>query len=108
MSVRSLQRQERALTRARTRAGSVRLTKHAAMRADELGFHETELMHCIANPENTYPGAPAYGPNRRVFQRGECCCVVDLPAQVVVTVLLRTPAEWEHGMHTRRVLPLGA
>ena len=81
-------RQERALQRARSMSG-VTLSGHAAMRAGELGFHETEVLDCVRYAEQTYCAHPSYGPNRRVHQRGDCACVVDLVAQEVVTVPLR-------------------
>jgi len=98
-------RQERALQRARSMSG-VTLSGHAAMRAGELGFHETEVLDCVRYAEQTYCAHPSYGPNRRVHQRGDCACVVDLVAQEVVTVLLRTPNDWSHGLHTRRHLAM--
>lgn len=105
MSPRARARQERALSRARVRAGGAHLTSHAVARASELGFHETEVLSCLAAPESTYPAHPAYGPGRRLVQRGECCCVIDASGKTIITVLLRTQAEWEHGVHRRGQLP---
>lgn len=72
------------------------------MRALELGFHETEVLDCVRDAEQTYCAHPGYGPQRRVYQRGDCACVVDLTLREVVTVLLRTPDDWCHGVDTRR------
>lgn len=105
MSPRARARQERALARARVRAGGARLSPHAAARASELGFHETEVLSCISSPENTYPAHPKYGPGRRLVQRGDCCCVVDSSAKVIITVLLCTAAKWDHDVHRRDQLP---
>ncbi len=105
MSPRVRARQDRALARARLRARGAYLTPHALLRAAELGFHETEVLSCIASPESTYPGHPTYGPGRRLVQRGDCCCVIDASGKAIITVLLRTQAEWEHGVHRRGQLP---
>lgn len=101
MNSRREQRQARALARARERAGWAYLTAHAADRAHELGFHETEVLACIAAPENTYPCHPSYGTNRRTYQRGDCCCILDMTTRAIITVLLRTPLEWAHGHDVR-------
>lgn len=94
-------RQRVALERARAAAG-VMLSPHAQHRAIELGFHETEVLECVRRPEQTYSAPPSHGPGRRVFQRADCACVVDMERSVVVTVLLRHPGEWIHGQDTRR------
>lgn len=101
MNPQATRRRERALNRARARAGWAYLSEHAVDRARELGFHETEVLECIAAPENTYPCHPAHGRSRRIFQRGACCCVVDTTTQTVITVLIRTSEEWVHGHHTK-------
>lgn len=99
-----IQRQARALARARERAGRAYLTEHAVARARELGFHETEVLACVANPENTYPSHPRYGANQRTFQRGQCCAIVESATNTVITVLLRTPRDWVHGRDTRATI----
>ena len=93
-----------ALARVRETAGGVQLLEHAMRRAAELGFHETEILACIARPETTYGGDPRYGPGRRVYRRGSCACVVDEALGVVVTVLLNIGRPWTHGVDTRSSL----
>jgi hypothetical protein len=93
-----------AMDRVRETAGGVQLLEHAKRRAAELGFHETDVLACIARPETTYGGHPQYGPGRRVYRRGSCACVVDETLGVVVTVLLNIGRQWTHGVDTRSSL----
>ena len=101
VSSRRAQRQWRALERARDSSG-VHLSGHAQQRAAEFGFHETEVLACVARPEQTYTCPARYGPARRMFQRGDCACVVDELNGEVVTVLLRIADSWKHGVDDRR------
>lgn len=98
-------RRSLALARAREAAGGVQLVEHAMRRAAELGFHETDVLACIARPETTYGGHPQYGPGRRVYRRGSCACVVDETLGLVVTVLLNMGRQWAHGVDTRTSWP---
>ena len=93
-------RRQRAILRAQRRA-NVTLSHHALKRAAELGFHALDVFECVENPEQTYCCHPKYGPNRIMFQRRDCACVVDGVSAVVVTVLLRRSAPWVHGLDAR-------
>lgn len=78
------------------------LSWHAQRRLVELGFSTREVVDCVRRPEQSYCSHPAYGPDRRIFQRGHLAVVLHEPTNVVVTVLLRQYERWEHG-HDRRV-----
>ena len=97
------ERQRRALERLYHQAGIV-LTPHAQHRARELGFHESDVLRCIIAPEQTYTSGPRYPPGRCTYQRLDCACIVDTAAGVVITVLLRQPQPWQHGVHTRNIV----
>jgi hypothetical protein len=95
-----VRRRERALQRLRD-ATSVRVSQHAAARALELGFHEAEVLSCVAAPEQTYVGSSDHRQGRRLYQRGDCTIVLDEANRTVVTVLLRSASPWQHGVHDR-------
>ena len=98
---------ERRQTRARERLAaqaSIELSSHAELRARELGYSEDEVLRCVAAPSQTYTCPSSYGPNRRMYQRGNVAVVVDEGARVAVTVLPRTRHVWEHGRDTRRTI----
>ena len=97
-------RRERALQRLRSQV-SVTLSPHARIRARELAFHEVEVLACVAAPQQTYGGGPAHPDGRRIYQRGDCTAVVDESSRTVITVLLRSPHPWTHGVHDRRRYP---
>lgn len=99
--VRRERRRARALGRVRASSGGMSLSHHARMRAAELGFHETEVLGCIARPETMYPGGPEHPPGRVIYRRGSCACVVDPVERSVVTVLLNTRRAWTHGVDSR-------
>ena len=107
MSPNAERRKAKALERVRSQAGGVTLSGHARERAEELGFHETAVLGCVARPEIIYPCHPAHGPDRVMFQRGPVACVVE-GRGVVVTVLINTTAAWEHGRHNRSNMPCQA
>lgn len=94
MSPRAARRQ-RALTRLRSAAG-VTLCAHAKARRAEHGFSEDDVLLAITRPEQTYGSSASYGPDRRLYQRGPVCVVVDERTRVVVTVLPRIAERWEH------------
>ena len=75
---------------------------HARRRANELGFSTSDLVQCVVDPEQSYCGHPAYGPDRRVYQRGDLAVVVHEPSRTVVTLLLRRLDRWEHGRDRRQ------
>lgn len=89
-------RQKRASDRLTARAG-VTMSRHASSRAHEFGFSTTEVLECVALPEQTYDSHPAHGPRRRTYQRHNVAVVVDVSARVVVTVLPRITETWRHG-----------
>jgi hypothetical protein len=99
-----VRRQQQAARRMRERV-PVHFSVHARARMQELGFHETEVLQCVAAPEQTYAGDPAHPPGRRIYQRHDCAVVVDDSTRTVVTVLLRTTSWWQHGLHTHRTHP---
>jgi hypothetical protein len=78
-----------------------RLSPHAKERAAELGFNQAEIDKCVQSPEQSYPSHASYGPDRRTYQRGALAVVLALGTQDVVTVLLRTPRTWVHGVDDR-------
>ncbi|MFJ4680505.1 hypothetical protein [Kitasatospora sp. NPDC088783] len=84
--------------------GPARLTLHARGRAAELGFPVDEVLACASEPEVTYGGNQG-NPHERVHQRGSCAVVYNFATGSVVTVLLRTESDWEHGLHTRHNMP---
>jgi hypothetical protein len=88
-------RRQRALDRLRTTAG-VTLSAHAKARRVEHGFSEDDVLLTIARPEQTYGSPASYSPDRRLYQRGRVCAVVDERTRVVVTVLPRIAERWEH------------
>jgi hypothetical protein len=94
------ERRALALGRIRESAGGLVLTQHAKERAAELGFHETEVLSCIAKPETVFPGGPKHPSGRLIYRRGRCACVVHLASRRVLTVLLNVPREWTHGTDT--------
>lgn len=74
----------------------VTLSAHAEMRRREHGFSEDDVLLTVAQPEQTYGSPASYGPDRRLYQRGRVCAVVDERSRVVVTVLPRIAERWEH------------
>lgn len=99
--------------RARADAGapasaSVTLTPHAAGRAYELGFSWQEVAGAVSAPEQSYPCHRAYGPRRRLYQRDDVAVVLAEDTREIVTVLLRRPDRWRHGVDTRTSCPVTA
>jgi len=93
-------RQARARIRLEQDANVV-LCRHSLERATELGFAIDEVLTCVARPQQTYSCHPYYGADRRMYQRGQMSVVVHESSRTVITVLLKTPARWAHGLHTR-------
>ena len=85
-----------------TTAADVTLSPHATVRSSELGFSLDDVLSCVIRPEQTYCAPNSYGPDPRVYQRGAIAVVVQDGDRVVVTVLLRTPDPWVHGVHSRQ------
>lgn len=98
-------RQARAKSRLNA-AAEATLAPHAVARARELGFSEDEVLRCLLRPEQTYVCGPDYGPDRRMYQRGDLSVVLHEPTRTVITVLLRTARVWTHGVDTRAALPV--
>lgn len=93
-------RQQRAGDRLAAASGVV-LGRHAEARRVELGYLLAEVHGCVARPEQTYCCPASYGPDRRMYQRGDIAVVVDERMRTIVTVLRRTHIRWEHGSTTR-------
>lgn len=68
-----------------------RLTRHAQARAAEHGFDDAELLAALERPEVSYPQTN----HRQVRQESRVAVVVDPVTRVVVTVLFRSPGEWQ-------------
>lgn len=85
-------------------ASNATLSHHALQRTKELGFTEADVHRCIARYEQTYTCPEAYGPNRRMYQRGHLGVVLTEDTRIVVTVLLRTGQRWKHGIDTQATL----
>lgn len=77
-----------------------RLTRHAAARAEELGFTKRDLDACLREPEITYTAARY--PGTRTYQRADLAVAVDEERETVITCLLRRTDDWQHGVDTRR------
>lgn len=75
------------------------LTQHSRDRVTELGFSIGEIVECLAHPEQSYPSGPDYPGDRRLYQRGGCCIVLEQTDRTIVTILLRRIDRWEHGRH---------
>ncbi len=70
------------------------LSRHAQARAAEHGFDDAELFAALERPEVSYPQTN-HGDLRQVRQESRVAVVVDPVTRVVVTVLFRSPAEWQ-------------
>lgn len=84
-----------------------KFSSHALLRARELGYRPDDIYRCVANFEQRYPGSPAHGEGRQVYQRGDIAVVLHEASRTVVTVLPRTTQQWTHGVDTRYTLALG-
>jgi hypothetical protein len=71
-----------------------RLTQHARARAAEHCFDDAELSAALERPEVSYTQTNR-GELRQVRQGGRVAVVVNPETRVVVTVLFRSPAEWQ-------------
>jgi hypothetical protein len=77
-----------------------RLTRHAQARAAEHGFDDAELFAALERPEVSYTQTN-HGKLRQVRQESRVAVVVDPVTRVVVTVLFRSPAEWQRHLARR-------
>lgn len=77
------------------------LSWHARRRIGELWFAVRDVVDCVRQPEQNYGSNPAYGPDRRTYQRGDLAVVLHELTTKVVTVLLRSYDRWEHGRDHR-------
>jgi hypothetical protein len=75
----------------RTEITGWRLTHHAQSRAAEHGFADAELAPALERPEVSYTQTN----QRQVRQKGRLAVVVNPVTGVIVTVLFRSPAEWQ-------------
>ena len=80
----------------------ITLTPHSRGRVVELGFGVLDVVNCLTRPEQSYPGGAGHPGDRRLFQRRECCVVLELSNRTIVTVLLRQVDRWEHGLDRAR------
>ena len=83
-----------------TKIAGWRLTRHAQARAAEHGFDDVELLAALERPEVSYPQT-YHGEMRQVRQESRVAVVVDPVRRVVVTVLFRSPAEWQRRLAHR-------
>ena len=68
------------------------LSWHARRRIGELGFAVRDVVDCVRQPEQNYGSHPAYGPDRRTYQRGDLAVVLhELTTKVVRSVALVQP-----------------
>ncbi len=88
----------------RERAG-VRMDPHVVSRLVELRTSEYEILRCIISPLETRPGGPKHGQCRRLFVGHRIVVVLALDTRTVVSVLLNTRVQYQHGHHTVRSLP---
>lgn len=70
-----------------------RLAGHARARAHARGFDLRDVLLTAADPEVSYEQSN-YGEGRWMHQRGDIGVAVHLPSKTVITVLLRSEAEW--------------
>lgn len=78
----------------RTEIAGWRLTHHAQVRMAEHGFSEPEIRAALDLPEVSYTQSD-YGDLRQVRQQGRVAVVVNQRTHDVITVLFRSPADWQ-------------
>lgn len=76
------------------------ICRHARARASELGFALIDLLVAAAEPEQSYEQS-RYGPGRWMHQRGDVAVAVNRQTRTIITVVLRRPDQWSHGVHRR-------
>ena len=82
----------------------IRLTRHALSRMLELKVEPVDVLLCVARAEQSWQQLR----NQRlqsVLQRGDIAVVMEPNTKTVITILLRTEEDWEHGKHTTEFIP---
>ncbi len=78
------------------------LSRHAYLRAAELGYTEDEVLECAKDPNLKYEtDARKYRAGEWVHKRGDVAVVTRPDVREIVTVLLPTTRDWKHGRDKR-------
>lgn len=78
------------------------LSRHALLRAAELGYTEEEVLECAQHPGTRYETDPKkYGPGNFMCKRGDIAIVTVDRDKLVRTVLLPRTDDWQHGKDRR-------